>query len=488
VSALREYAESLEAGGAGRPHRVYQRPENGQWVVDVFPIGLESLLFAGIVGELWIEPGKEPTQGKCYRDPTSCPSGVGVVLGAGNQTPVAALDILHVLVTMNKVVCCKMNPVNEIMGPYLRRAFMPLVQNGFLEFVYGGGKEGAIVCNHPQVSAVHLTGSEATYNAIVWQGKQPKKGVQPPFTKPVDAELGCITPYIIVPGKWSRTDLEYHAETVITGLTQNSGHNCLKAEILVTDKAWPQRELFLTILRERLAATPTRVGYYPGTGRKAAAFKKTFPDAEEIGGKTKEDANGDLVAIDQRDERRLPWLLKLGLTPEQAIGDVENWCGVLQEVEIPDTQNNPATFLDEAVKFANETCWGTLSCVVIAHPATQKSIHKQFEAAIESLKYGTICINVPGSLGFGVTKLAWGGWPGSSPDDIGSGSCKVHNTLLYDHVEKSVLRGAWRAVPSHPFWLTSNRNIEAIAKESMKFMAKPSLLGINPVASQALRG
>jgi acyl-CoA reductase-like NAD-dependent aldehyde dehydrogenase len=490
VSALREYAEALEAGGAGTPHRVYQRPGNGQWVADVFPVGIESLLFAGLVGELWIEPGKEPTQGKCYREPTTCPPGVGVVLGAGNQTPVVALDILHVLVTTNKVVCCKMNPVYEVMGPYLRRAFQPLVDNGFLEFIYGGEKEGSLLCNHPQVSAVHLTGSEATYNAIMWQGQEPKKGVEPPFTKPVDAELGCVTPYIIVPGKWSRSDMEYHAENVITGLTQNAGHNCLAAEILVTDAAWPQRELFLEILRGRLAATATRVGYYPGTGKKAAAFKKSFLDADEIGGRTKLSQNGDeLVAVgdDNVDSRRLPWILKLGLTPEQAITDVENWCGVFQEVVIPGTSNNPAVFLEKAVKFANEKCWGTLSCVVIAHPATQKAIKKEFEAAIEGLKYGTICINVPGGVGYGITKLAWGGWPGSTADSIGSGNCKVQNTLLYDHVQKSVVRGAWRIHP-YPFWLTSNRNTEAIAKESMKFMAKPSLAGINPVAAQALRG
>jgi hypothetical protein len=35
---------------------------------------------------------------------------------------------------------------------------------------------------------VHLTGSAATYDAIVWQGK-PKRG-NPPLNKPVGAELG----------------------------------------------------------------------------------------------------------------------------------------------------------------------------------------------------------------------------------------------------------------------------------------------------------
>lgn len=42
------------------------------------------------------------------------------MLGAGNQTCVAALDILHKLVAENAVVVCKMNPVNEYVGPFLK--------------------------------------------------------------------------------------------------------------------------------------------------------------------------------------------------------------------------------------------------------------------------------------------------------------------------------------------------------------------------------
>ena len=32
-----------------------------------------------------------------------------------------------------------------------RRALAPLVEEGYLEIVYGGGKEGAFLCNHPLV-------------------------------------------------------------------------------------------------------------------------------------------------------------------------------------------------------------------------------------------------------------------------------------------------------------------------------------------------
>ncbi len=52
----------------------------------------------------------------------------------------------------------------------------------------------------------------------------PQAGL-PPLNKPVDAELGCVTPYIVVPGAWTDADLEYHAGTVADGLTHNAGAN-----------------------------------------------------------------------------------------------------------------------------------------------------------------------------------------------------------------------------------------------------------------------
>jgi hypothetical protein len=33
----------------------------------------------------------------------------------------------------------------------------------------------------------------------------------------------CVTPYIIVPGPWSDSDIEYHADSVAAGLTNNAG-------------------------------------------------------------------------------------------------------------------------------------------------------------------------------------------------------------------------------------------------------------------------
>jgi len=50
----------------------------------------------------------------------------------------------------------------------LLQVFAPLVAAGFLEFVYGGADVGKYCNHHPLVDSVHLTGSEATYNNIMF--------------------------------------------------------------------------------------------------------------------------------------------------------------------------------------------------------------------------------------------------------------------------------------------------------------------------------
>lgn len=501
VSALREYAEACEAGGQPRPHGVRRRPD-GQAVVDTFPLGLEALLYGKFHGEIWILPGQEPTQGRLYRDKAagarSEEGGVGLVLGAGNQLPVATLDILHKLVVDDEVVVCKMNPVNEYLGSYIRRAFQPLVDAGFLEVVYGGGDVGALLCNSPDVASIHLTGSAATYDAIVWQGKdKAKEAAGHPeglLGKPVGAELGCVTPYIIVPGPWSSSDLEYHAESVACGLTNNAGHNCLKAELVVTDAGWPLRHKFLAALRRRLAAQPNRVAYYPGSDRKLAAFRQRFPDAEEIGGGVSTaaeggGADGAVVASTSGrvDMKVVPWLLMTGLSPDEAATQDENWCGVLQEVALPGCGSDPAAFMAAAAAFANDRCWGTLSCAVFVHPATRRKHGAAYDGLIAGLRYGAIAVNCPGTMSFAITRLGWGAFPGGSPTDIGSGNCFVHNTLLLDHVQKSVLTAPWRFHP-YPMWAPSHRNPEAVARHALAFCAAPSVARVLPLAGQALRG
>jgi hypothetical protein len=77
----------------------------------------------------------------------------------------------------------------------------------------------------------------------------------------------CVTPHIIIPSsrRWSRADLEYHANVAVSSCVINSGHNCLSTELIVTAKHWPQREEFLEAVRKVLNSMSQRWPWYPGS-------------------------------------------------------------------------------------------------------------------------------------------------------------------------------------------------------------------------------
>ena len=63
----------------------------------------------------------------------------------------------------------------------------------------------------------------------------------------------------------------------------------------------------------------------------------------------------------------------------------ENWVGVLQQIDISGG-GNPESFLPKAVSFANDKCWGTLSCALIVDPVTQKTNATAVDIAIVNLR------------------------------------------------------------------------------------------------------
>lgn len=444
-------------------------------MVDVWPTGLDAVANRGFKGSIWLTPGEEPEQGAVYRAKEAGKAGhpsVSLVLGAGNQIAVAVCDILHKLIVDDAVVICKMNPVNEAMGPSVLRALSPLVEGGYVVIAYGGTSVGRHLCTHPEIDSIHLTGSAATYDAIVWEG-QPKTSSAPPCTKEVSAELGCVTPYLVVPGPWTEDEVRYQAATVAAALAHNSGHNCLKAELVIVDATWGLREAFVSALRQCLAETPRRVAWYPGSNDRFDAFRNRFPNAEELG-------------VDSGPGTQ-PWLLATGLTPETADPQNENWCGVLQEVAIPGTNGDPSEFLSRAVAFANEKVWGSLSAGVIIHPATRAAHAEAYDKAIAELRYGAIAVNGPTVLSFLNTVMPWGAFPGNTPQNIGSGNCFVHNTKLLDHVQKGVIEAPWIVKPT-PIWMAGPKTLAAVAPAAVKFFAYPSIWSLLRLIYRAMRG
>ena len=456
---------------------------SGQVTVRVFPVDVwDRLTYIGTTADVWMDPSVTvqtvpDTMAAAYREPR--PSRVCLVLGAGNASSIGPLDILHKLFVENAVVVCKSHPVMEHLAEVHEAALLPLTRAGVLRIVHGGAAEGAYLCNHAGIDDLHVTGSDRTYEAIVYgtgaEGARRKRDDDPVLHKPFSAELGNLTPIIVVPGRWSAADLDYHADNIATMLINNAGFNCTTSRVIVTPAAWPQRTALMDRVRRQLATAPPRLAYYPGAQERFAAFAGAHPEAELIG-----DAG----------DGHLPWMLIPDLSPD-AVGDpcyrIEAFCSITAEtaIEAPDL----ATYLERAVRFANETLWGSLNATLIADPRTARDgvSGPLVERAIEQLRYGTVSLNHWSAIGYGLGVTPWGAFPGHSRTDIQSGTGFVHNPLMFGNIQKAVVRSPFRAWPK-PIWFASHRTAHRLVPHLVRFEADRSLRHLPALGALALRG
>ena len=424
---------------------------------------------------MWLEKGKPPSQGALVNAKPG-KGRVGLVLGAGNIGFLAPCDALYKLVFEHEVVIVKMNPVNEAGGPHLERIFAPFIERGFVAFAYGAGDVGAYLVNHVDVHSLHVTGSNRTYDAIVWGGteaeqRERKASGEKKVDKPFSAELGGVGAILVVPGQWSDRDLRFQAQHVLATVGNNASFNCVAGKVLVLASGWPQKERFLELLKGEMARTPTRKAYYPGAFERHKVFLDKYPKAEQLG---------------EMREGALPWTLIRDVPAakgEYALTH-EAFCSVIAEVELPCA--TAEEFLPAAVDFANDVVWGTLSCNVLVDPATEARLGPALEDQIARLRYGAIGVNVWSGGCVGLTELAWGAYPGHSPEDVQSGLGKVHNGFGLDFPEKSVVRGPFRPRMKHVY-LHGYRTLDKVAAAMVKAEQDPSLLRIPKLAAAALR-
>jgi hypothetical protein len=486
VRLTRLFRDSLrQIARSGRPSFAgpVTEAEDGRLRVRVFPeTAFDRVVFPQTTAEVWMQPGVtradiESGQAAAYADPAAH-AGVSLVLAAGNVASLGPRDVLSKLFVEGKVVVMKANPVNDYLVPHWGRALGALVRADVLRIVDGGADAGRYLTGHELVDEVHITGSDKTYDAVVFgtgeEGARRKAADEPALHKAVTAELGNVSPVIIVPGKWTVGELLYQAEHVATMLVNNAGFNCLAARVIVTQADWPQRDAFLGALTQALANVATRRAYYPGAADRRAAFVSAHPEAESLG-------SGPADA--------LPWTFIRGVPPGHS-GDicfnVESFFGECAETAL--TAPSAASFVDAATSFCNDVVWGTLSATILVSPSSLKdpAVAAAVDRAVANLRYGAIGVNVWHALAFAIGTTTWGAYPGHPPTDIQSGSGVVGNAAMFDRPQKSVVRGPFRSHPKPPWFATATGSYD-VMRRFVAFEADPSASKIPGLLVAAMR-
>ncbi len=438
---------------------------HGRRRIPVFPTlsGLyDGLLFRGFRGEVWTgtaadtTPGTEPRVPAATVDPGR--PEVCLVLGAGNVTGIAPVDALGKLFEHHQAVLLKLNPVLETLGPVWEKAFAALIEKGMLRLVYGGADTGNYAVHHELVACVHITGSAHAHEVIVWGGSgidAEKRRVEqkPLMSKPISSELGNVTPWIVVPGRFTDRQLAFQAENVAAMIVNNASFNCVAAKIIVTYRGWDQREQFLDRIEAALARVPRRTAYYPNAARRYRRFAHRDPDRED----------------------KLPWTLIRGTDPQHhpELFHEESFVCVSGETAVEAA--SPDEYIAGVADVVNDNCWGTLAAGVMVPDAVRQSSEGSaaIQRLIEHLDYGTVALNHWPGLAFGMMCTPWGGSPGSSVEQPRSGRGWVHNPFFVPHVQKSVITGPLVVWPK-PVWLPSHRAAHRLAWQLFRFYCRPA--------------
>jgi len=487
LRVLRQLIRSLTlvARNGNTPVGPLGETADGRLTVGVFPATAQDrLLFMGLRGEVHLEEGVDEaalheTRARFHRQPDH-QGRVCLVLGAGNVNAIPPTDVLGKLFNEGKTCLLKMNPVNAYLGPLLEEAFAPAVARGLLAVVYGGGEVGAWLCRHPAVDEIHITGSDRTHDLIVWGPPGPEREArqarrEPLLAKTITSELGCVSPVLVVPGGWDARSLAFQAENVAGMVTHNASFNCNAAKLLVTPRGWPERERFLDLVMAAMAKAPARQAWYPGAPERYRLLTEGRLGIRRAG-------DGGAAGT-------LPWTLVPGL--EAGSDDrafvTEPFCAVLSETSVGST--DPLEFLAEATRFANERVWGTLSCCLLASPATlaDRTTAAAVDRAVRALRYGSVNVNVWAGFAFALGTTPWGAYPGAPLEDIQSGRGFVHNTLMLEGIEKCVLRQPTTVFPKPPSF-PSHRTAHTLARRLTDLEAGAGWAALPGVVAAAVKG
>jgi aldehyde dehydrogenase (NAD(P)+) len=385
---------------------------------------------------------------------------VTLVLGAGNVSSIPFLDTLFHLVAKRSAILLKLNPVNDYLLPVFEKVFAEFIDRGFISVVNGNLDTSRYLTKHRSIDAIHLTGSNFTYENIVYDrqltDKERSVSTIPKVNKkPIFSELGNVTPIIIHPGKWSNSELKFQARKIATAKLNNSGFNCIAAQVIVLPKGWRSTEKLKKYIKFYLNKIGDTTSYYPG--------------ANESLDNLKTNNNYELV---NESSCSTPFMTA-DLDVEEKYSSSEVWNTTLYFKELEYSDNE--SFADISINYVNNELWGNLGVSVLIKGSKKKNNQHTVNKYKNDLNYGTVAINEWSAIAFIIPTMPWGGYPGNKDNDIQSGQGYVHNAYFFESPLKGIVETNFRFSRFiDPPWFVNNKKAHRLFKNLTYYQANNS--------------
>jgi len=375
---------------------------------------------------------------------------ITLVLGAGNFSSIPYLDVLYHLITRKSVILLKLNPVNEYLKPVFEKVFQNFIERGYIIVTTGNIDESKYMATHPGINHIHLTGSDKTFEDIVYgreltEKERKSKSLSKINNKPITSELGNVTPIIIHPGKWSTSDIKYQARKIVTAKLNNNGFNCIAAQVVVLPDGWGQTETLIKFVKHYMSKAKERKAYYPESIERLEKLEKD---------KGYERVNA-LSCVTPHLTREIKAYSKFEID--------EVWSSTIYFKKIEYT--SVEDFANKAIDYCNDELWGNLGVSVIIKDHDRKFNKHITNLYVDELNYGTVAINEWAAIGYIIPQLPWGGFPGNRDNDIQSGQSVVHNSMLFESPLKGVVNTKFRISRIiDPPWFVTNKKARRLFK------------------------
>ncbi len=375
---------------------------------------------------------------------------ITLVLGAGNFSSIPYLDVLYHLITRKSVILLKLNPVNEYLKPVFEKVFQNFIERGYIIVTTGNIDESKYMATHPGINHIHLTGSDKTFEDIVYgreltDKERKSRSLSKINNKPITSELGNVTPIIIHPGKWSTSDIKYQARKIVTAKLNNNGFNCIAAQVVVLPDGWGQTDTLIKFVKHYMSKAKERKAYYPESIERLEKLEKD---------KGYERVNA-LSCVTPHLTREIKAYSKFEID--------EVWSSTIYFKKIEYTSIED--FANKAIDYCNNELWGNLGVSVIIKDHDRKFNKHITNLYIDKLNYGTVAINEWAAIGYIIPQLPWGGFPGNRDNDIQSGQSVVHNSMLFESPLKGVVNTKFRISRLiDPPWFVTNKKARRLFK------------------------